>query len=389
MSSDRKLYWYLPWLAQQVATLPPNIVSLLAEEGETSLDLSPESALHKAFMFIRQATSDDNIASIEEIVDYLHEQSDIMAKVTNLSAKHLLVFAILGWQSMLYLPSFNTCSLDEFAVHQAPDQPNSGLIFDTFKISATLADRPMSILLKAYGNLLPARFELTRVASETSRVASSWLSINPFEVNAYMLQTLLRIDIRWVDTLSLHLDYDKSTRTLSLFRYPSFCAQMLQEKGTIYFFASTEPMLRADRRANQSEISDFLSETLLSYRLLFGQYKPSRALFRRMISTQPILSIGPDPLLARLCARRLFLHPHIPLDRQIYFATRDFPVLGERIELLAREMKGAKPGSWKDLVRDRRDTTQYWTFWLVAIFGSASLLLSFIQVVLQGYSISQ
>ena len=77
----------------------------------------------------------------------------------------------------------------------------------------------------------------------------------------------------------------------------------------------------------------------------------------------------------------------VPNDRPVYYAEREFPILGERIKLLAKELKAVKPRSWKELLRDRRDTLQYWTFWLVAIFGTMSIILTFIQVVLAGLAL--
>ena len=79
----------------------------------------------------------------------------------------------------------------------------------------------------------------------------------------------------------------------------------------------------------------------------------------------------------------------MPRDQQIYYAARDFPVLYQRVELLANELSRAKLTSVRDLVRDRRDTMQFWTFWLVAIIGGLSLALSAVQVVLAGVQISQ
>ena len=108
------------------------------------------------------------------------------------------------------------------------------MVYDTFQIPADLADRPIAILLKGYGNLLPARCKgLTKVASETSIVASSWNPINVNEMNAYFLFSILNVNISWVDTLALHLDYDKSTRTLSLFKYPSLCVATLETTGAL------------------------------------------------------------------------------------------------------------------------------------------------------------
>jgi hypothetical protein len=242
-------------------------------------------------------------------------------------------------------------------------------------------------LLKGYGNLLPARCkELGQVASESSRVVSSWNPINVAEMNAYFLCNFLSISINWVDTLALHLDYDKSSKTLSIFRFPSLCVVTLENSGALYAFASPDPN-EVDARADFDDITEILREALLSYRLLFGQKQASRKYFRQLAESKDIRIENPDAFLHQICTTKLFNRPSVPQDRFTYYAPRDFPILGERVALLEKELRGARPKNWRGLIRDRRDTTQYWTFWLVAIFGLSSITLSFAQVVLAALSL--
>jgi uncharacterized Rmd1/YagE family protein len=71
----------------------------------------------------------------------------------------------------------------------------------------------------------------------------------------------------------------------------------------------------------------------------------------------------------------------VPLDRTLYLINRDFLVLERRVERLANKLKVAKPKSLIDLLCDRRDMLQYWTFWFV-IIGGVGILLSILQVIL-------
>lgn len=380
--------WYCPWLAEQIANLPESLRSLLNSEknSDNLIHLTVQSKLYRIFMSVSEFIRQDSGPSIDQAIEHLVEQSQLSPsdEGSELSLQHrLLVFAILGWQSMLYLPAFGTCPPEELAILQLEDQRNSGLIFETFKAASHLAERPMSIFLKAYGNLLPARSQAwDKEANEPTEAALTWFPIDPLETNAHFLQMLLRVDICWVDTLALHLEYDKSTRTLSLFRYPSLCVAMLESGGALYSFASTERNA-PDPRANHEEITSILRETLLSYRLLFGQSKRSRRVFRRLFACNPILNHITDPLLYPICTKKVFTHQFVPQDRMTYFGHRDFLVLGDRLEMLGKELKAVKPKGWRDLVRDRRDTMQYWGFWLVAIVGGASIILSLTQVILQ------
>lgn len=220
---------------------------------------------------------------------------------------------------------------------------------------------------------------------------ATWLPLDPAETNAHLLLTLLHVRIRWVDCLAQHLDYNKSGRILSLFSCPSFCVAMLQSKGTIFSFASTEKT-SFDPRASEKDISQLMREVLLSYRLLFGQHGASRKLFPQIYEPTERLQ-QPDQLLPILCMTK-YIHrtseqlPWSP-DRPVYFAAQHFPVLSERIELIAKELKGSRPTSMRELLRDRRDTLQYWTFWLVFMIGAASIILSLVQVILQAVQLAQ
>lgn len=393
------LDWYPSWLAHQLSKAPAGFLQVRHDERPfEDASRSINSDFLKVFAAVNQYVCQGESCGIDEILEKLGEHQCLLSHKNHPNTvihQRYLVFAVLAWQSMLFLPSFDSYSLNEnavspdnqFAVYQDVNQPNSGLVFDASKMPMDLADRDMAILLKGFGNLLPARPpDLARLASETSKEASSWSPIVPTELNAHILSTILRVRIHWVDTLSLHLDYDQATRTLSLFRFPSFCVATLRSRGALYSFASSERH-SPDPRANYDEITDILKETLLSYRLLFGQSRASRNAFRRLHRNTPELSRSGDRLLYNICARTRFEHVAVPIDRPIYFAEREFPILGGRIKFLAKELRTVKPKSWKELLRDRRDIVQYWTFWLVAIFGSIGIILTFIQVVLAGLTI--
>lgn len=393
------LDWYPSWLAHQLLKVPAGFLHARFDENPAGNQTKfTDSDFLKVFAAVNKYVHQGDSCGIDEIVEHLVTHNLRVAHETGpdmIIHQRYLVFAILAWQSMLFLPSFDSYPLNgyaisrenQFAIRQDINQPNSGLVFDVFEMSMDLADREMAILLKGLGNLLPSRPPyLARLASEASKEASAWLPIVPAEVNAHVLSTILRVRIHWVDVLSLHLDFDQATRTLSFFRFPSFCVATLRSRGALYSFASSERH-SPDPRASYDEITDILNETLLSYRVIFGQSKASRNIFRRLHKNNLELSRSGDKLLYKICTQTCFEHVDVPKDRPVYYAEREFPILGERIKLLAKELKAVKPKSWKELLRDRRDTLQYWTFWLVAIFGSLSVILTFIQVVLAGLTL--
>lgn len=315
-----------------------------------------DSDFLKVFTAVNKYVRQGGSCGIDEIVEHLvtHKLRVFHQKGPDMVIhQRYLVFAILAWQFMLFLPSFDSYPLneyainrdDQFAIYQDINQPNSGLVFDAFQMPMDLADRETAILLKGLGNLLPSRPPyLARLASEASKEASAWLPVVPAEVNAHILSTILRVRIYWVDVLSLHLDYDQATRTLSFFRFPSFCVATLRSRGALYSFASSERH-SPDPRASYDEITDLWKETLLSYRVIFGQSKACRGVFRRLLKSNLELSRSGDRSLYKLCTQINFEHVDVPNDRPVYYAEREFLILGERIKLLAKELRTVKPKS--------------------------------------------
>lgn len=366
----------------------------LARVRVRGVSLSDRPAFLELYALVESYARGNRGFGIDDVVDHLRETEVFAAEQddpTIEQAQRLLIFALLGWQSMVYVPALNVSPPSMLSVHQDID---SGLVFDTRSVLADLCDRPLSILLKGFGNLLPTRAPVASLAAvESTRAAATWTPLFPAELNAYTLHTLLGVRFRWVDSIALHLDYDRSSKTLCLFAFPSACAAQLRNRsGAIFAFASAEGRDAPDPRGDEDDIAHILEEVLLSLRLLFAQSLKSRRLFRRVFSPEEAPFTRPDTLLPQLCSEKtleLGNGTWVPRDRRIYYAARDFPVLYERVELLAKELNGVRPKSVRDLLRDRRDTLQFWTFWLVAIIGGVSIVLSAVQVGLASAQLSQ
>jgi hypothetical protein len=128
----------------------------------------------------------------------------------------------------------------------------------------------------------------------------------------------------------------------------------------------------------QWEVSEYLSEILVSYRLLFGQNKVSRELFDKI---KPLKSNDfiPDPYLIDLCHSK---HPptHI-VDKDAYLLVSSFQFLRTRLGRLKDYLDNMKPKTWREMWRDRRNSPEWWTFWTVLTVGSLGLTLSTISTI--------
>ncbi|DAA75471.1 TPA_exp: Uncharacterized protein A8136_1545 [Trichophyton benhamiae CBS 112371] len=287
--------WYDEWLSQQLENLPP-LLQHLTVAGE-----SP----------VAKPQIDRLISAIEEFI--LQEDGP---------------------------------TIDEIRKHLQNTE-----IFE--RMDSFISNRPLWVLMKAFGNTLPTRaLNEPTLASESGKSALNWVPLYPADTNAYLLTALLGVRI-------------------------SFACNARHD---------------VDPRADKEEIAHLLGEVLLSYRLLFAQSAKSRRIFRQSFRLHSEEGYPIDSMLPLLCTRKQ-LPPvddlSLPVDKLVYFASQDFPILQQRIEIIAKELKDKKPTSIADLIRDRRDTLQFLTFWLVLIFGGIGTLLSLIQVLLQAVQLIQ
>jgi hypothetical protein len=131
-----------------------------------------------------------------------------------------------------------------------------------------------------------------------------------------------------------------------------------------------------------------MKEVLLSYRLLFGDDKASRKLYRTRERSKATTRSGveDEPVLDSLCGLETreysFLSEMLAPVRVSYSVTNDFPLLGGRLLEVQEYIAAQRPSRLSSLWRDRRDLLSWYTFWMVLFFGAVSLLCSILQVAL-------
>ena len=183
-----------------------------------------------ARLFLEVATTLKSQAepSIDHVIDELVANKFLsqISDEDSLNTCRGIVFAILGWQTMLFQPSFGTCPpqqlsvVDDFDGHQ-------GQAFMAFKQDTSEAKRRLDDFLMGFGLLIPPRNTCISEDIEEKQAFDSIFAVEPEQFNGFVLNSIAHIQIRWTDCLAVHLEYHKATNMLYLFRYPSFCAASL------------------------------------------------------------------------------------------------------------------------------------------------------------------
>lgn len=391
-SPMRRAEWYRSWVLKQVRASPRDLYGSLTGNDILSSE-EFDTRLEVLWTAVRKCLQEDESSSINGIAEALVNQEILLVDVKDQSAgldsASSLIFAIIGWQTMLYNADSGSCRPTQLAI--ADDlhgmQSSARLVF---KQNQSACKRPLYETLLGFGIMLPPpNFDVHEDVND-KRAFIDTTRIEPSSFNAHLLTSIGRIRMRWTDSIACHLELDRSANVLYLYAWPSFCVANLvnhtekitRAQNPIHACAALDGF--QGQWATPDEVDQTLREVLLSYRLLFGQNKKARKIFRRLEPFGNVPKDEIDPLLAQLCGRK-----QSPLlegqfkERHTYDLIHDLPVLRSRLAVLQQHLTNQKPRAWRDLWHDKRDSAQWFTFWAVVIIGGLGIFLGFLQVVLQ------
>ena len=310
--------------------------------------------------------------------------------IEDLDAARKLIFTIVGWQSMLYQADSGSTPPQYIQLADEMDgfQGESRLLL---RQPSDACRHCLSDLLLGFGLLLPPENFVFVTGGDALKACSAKKNLEAQQLSAAPLIALAQVEIRWVDSLSCHLELDQHNSILYLFRFPSFCAvnssmnlECHQQHGYCRPIYACACQLDNNKQwAKPDDVAQLLKEILLTYRLIFGQSKQGRCLFRKLKPFKGLDRACQDPFLAELCGQEFCCDAVQRLQREVYSLPQDFPMLRGRLVALEYYLSQRRPKTWKQLWQDRRDGGQWFTFWAILIVGGIGLLLAFIQTVLQ------
>lgn len=390
-----ELPWYRWWLSQQIRSQPQRLLLLGLPNVEGIDDSNGAAELILPLLErVKDLVAAQESATVDSITDALAGLGmlSVNDRCEAYQSAKQLVFAALGWLTMLYKPNLSNFTAGEFAILDETDGYRGGSQVCLVQLPHSSKQDLPSFLL-GFGLMLPPRDYCVVDAPDDKKMFQKTKAITAKDFNAHVLTKVCGLRIQWVDCLSCHLELDRHSGTLFLFRYPSFCVSTLgrrKQSGTkqppddvIHRCGLQESGTIDIPWASQRDIVELLKEILLSYRLLFGQSSQSRHLFRQLQPFAGIPSQGHDQFLPLICGKSKCPCPVTLVERDEYDMAGDFPHLRSRLVLLNSYASGKRPRSILQLWRDKRDSTAWIAFWSVLIFGSASIFLRVLQTAFQ------
>ncbi|OBT47149.1 hypothetical protein VE00_03106 [Pseudogymnoascus sp. WSF 3629] len=145
--------------------------------------------------------------SIDDIVAHLLESGiiELGSDPNAIVAAKNLVFAVIGWQTMLYQADMHSCPPEQLAI-QSEMGAHQGVAHLCLKQNHSLCKRNMNEFLFGYGLLLPPRNFEGHWSLEDKKAFTEIKSASPAYFNAYILSSIGDVDIEWVDSLSCHME---------------------------------------------------------------------------------------------------------------------------------------------------------------------------------------
>ena len=367
--------------------MPPQLYQFLNIDLDHSKEENLWMAFSRVFLSMTEHIAASPTTTINEIVSRLVDCGIINENTSEqgLQCVRYLVFSVLGWQTMLFKPAPMDRNPCQFIIEDEQNGFRGQAYLELQQDMKTCTKDTLSELLMGFGMLLPAKNMCLSDDTEEQKAYHQELEVNIRGLNANLIVSVAGVRLKWVDTLACHLEYNPAVKELYLFRFPSFCLSCLGSSDSshksVIHACSTTSHLHCQWAAD-IDVDSMLREILLSYRLLFGQSKKSRALFRSVDPFSGRPKSDRDQVLPMLCGKKscpaLDLH-----ERETYYLPEDFPVLRYRISVLQTHLSRSVPRTWSQLWRDKRDSAHWLTFWAVIAYGALGILLALIQVILQ------
>ena len=382
--------WYDSWIAEQLLQQPKDVFCILknATSGKSVIQDEQFLAIWSEILLILSRKCSN---SIDGIVEELLARKLLEFDAHSTTSTHefpsharYLVFAIIGWQTMLFRPDKLSYPTNCFGIVDETNGFRGHRHTQLFQPDSAYG-KPLHELLLGFGLMLPPKDLQTNSAEDKAKGRSVF---NSKSFNAYLLTTICDIQLVWTDSLACHLEFDPSANMLYIFKYPSFCAANWHAskdhtRPNDRLHACARPIGSDAWWATVEDVDLLLMEVLLSYRILFGMEKVGRKFFRRNNPFLGAPQFTKDRMLEEICARK---RPclDIPLaERNNFDLARDFPILRDRLTPLLNALSTAKPHTIRQLWKDRRDSSTWSAFWVIIFIGVGGLLLALIQVVLQ------
>ena len=158
----------------------------------------------------------DGIADLLDTGVFILPTSISMPEAKNHTRQ--VLFALLGFLTMLYLPIWPPPA-PSLQLERLQIDPERATCLTAISQPVEKSTRPLQAMRLAFGEIIPTSGGVSEIAG--TALSSSTLYVS--NLNAAELLNIGKIEIKWVHTMSSHLNFDEPNQQLVLFALPSYC----------------------------------------------------------------------------------------------------------------------------------------------------------------------
>lgn len=211
--------WYLKFLRNRLGAIAPDILSNLTEKPALAFEITPPFL--KSIIHLLE--TEGNL-SITELLETLRDDGKIKWQDEQPETAYQLLFISIGLVTMLYKP-VPTPEHGRFQIVSSQEhfeQPDTWL---RDRQDMEKVDDPFGMLLQAFGGFrgpIPHSEGIFEDISQ-SRNKNDLTSLISANLSYYTLSRLAGAHVVWTESACEHLEFNIRTRSLKVFRFPSFC----------------------------------------------------------------------------------------------------------------------------------------------------------------------
>ncbi|KAI7973190.1 hypothetical protein EIK77_004467 [Talaromyces pinophilus] len=215
--------WYYTYLNLKLEAIDPQLLRYVKTATVTS-GSQEESTVFALFPTIVDLIKNTDHVSIATIAKELKVRDQLQYTTEEAPAVYQLLFILIGLITFFYEPILSPeKGLLQINVGDAENDKRKrrSLRGLTWSSEITIDKGSKLSLADLLRNLCGGKLPISYNAGP--RVGTSGDILETTNLNYYTLSKVANIQILWVDSLLQHLDFDRRSKTLKIFRFPSFC----------------------------------------------------------------------------------------------------------------------------------------------------------------------
>ena len=234
--------WYLRYLRHRLKGVPKVLLCLITPD--IGVRQSPPPEIHpKVLVFlatVAELLKSENQLTLNEILEKLEDQGILLAGVQLKNQAIQLIFIIVGLLTFFYDPVLDPEDgvLQILGPEKARARVSRNDTWVSYSQDMSHVNQPIVTLLRQFGGVKgPIPWTVFKDVDVTSSLKSPLDPLISSNLSYFTLKRVAKIDIEWVGSVCLHLEFNMRRKMLKLFRFPSLCGLLCDKEADDTFLS--------------------------------------------------------------------------------------------------------------------------------------------------------